>query len=138
MVGLTEEIAQLAKSPSWEDRARAGATLASYAGAPEVDDLLVALVLDELDTGVTVDTAWALLTRHDIAAIRVLLRAWEQADDDADEELCALASWDDGDDDWQMVRPMLESIASDSTDVLSDAATKVLEHVGSVRGWRNG
>lgn len=74
------EILRLAESPAWDERAEAGSRLAALAGDPEIDTALDRLLLDPNDTGVTLRTAEALLSRCDLPGLRVFVRAWDRAD----------------------------------------------------------
>lgn len=71
----------LAHSLDLESRAEAGRRLAACAGEPDADALLLGLLLDGQDTWVSAETAEALLTRGDAAALRVLLRGLGAADE---------------------------------------------------------
>lgn len=62
-------------------RAAAGVLLAGAADLEDAADTLVALLLDPEDTYVTSETAWALIDRGDIQGLRLIARAYAQADD---------------------------------------------------------
>ncbi|MFD5497150.1 HEAT repeat domain-containing protein [Streptomyces sp. NPDC127091] len=70
-----------ASSPSWSQRARAGRELASFADVPEAAEALMGLLLDAEDTAVTRQTAEALTRVGTVAAIRLIVRAAAEADD---------------------------------------------------------
>ncbi|WP_285543997.1 MULTISPECIES: hypothetical protein [Streptomyces] len=79
--GLRRSIAE-ADSPAWRVRAAAGRRLAA---APRIEgfaDVLHRLLLDAQDTGVTADTAAALLARKDLAGLRAVLAARAVAADE--------------------------------------------------------
>jgi HEAT repeat protein len=64
-----------ADSPLWSVRAAAGRRLAAAAPVPEVFEVLHRLLLDPDDTGVTQETAEALIQRGDTYGLRVVLAA---------------------------------------------------------------
>ncbi|MFI0960737.1 hypothetical protein ACH4S8_04880 [Streptomyces sp. NPDC021080] len=70
-----------ASSPEWAVRAAAGRRLALSTRIAEVADVLLRLLLDAHDTGVTAETAEALLSRKDIAGLRCVLLARSQAEE---------------------------------------------------------
>ncbi|GHF91479.1 hypothetical protein GCM10017667_20990 [Streptomyces filamentosus] len=78
---------QGADSPSWVVRAAAGRGLAGFAGVPEVDGVLRRLLVDGRDTFVTQETAEALLERGDACGLRLVLGAFDGADDDTADHL---------------------------------------------------
>jgi hypothetical protein len=71
---LTVAIAD-ADSPSWSARAAAGRRLAASADLTGVSYVLHRLLLDAQDTGVTQETAEALLARGDTLGLRTVLVA---------------------------------------------------------------
>ncbi|MEK2491530.1 hypothetical protein WN990_18445 [Kitasatospora purpeofusca] len=71
---LARSIAE-ADSPSWAVRAAAGQRLATAPRIDSVADVLHRLLLDPHDTGVTSDTAAALLARRDLPGLRAVLAA---------------------------------------------------------------
>ncbi|MEU2620330.1 hypothetical protein ABZ642_19750 [Streptomyces sp. NPDC007157] len=87
-----------AESESWSCRAAAGRQLAAIAGQEEVESVLERLLLDPHDTGVTQETAEALLQRRDLVGLRTVLaalsraEAWETADQ-LDGEVYNHQSW---------------------------------------------
>ncbi len=70
-----------ANSPSWAVRAAAGQRLAAAPLIESVADVLHRLLLDPHDTGVTSDTAAALLARRDLPGLRAVLAARAVASD---------------------------------------------------------
>lgn len=64
-----------ADSPAWSVRAAAGRQLATSDRIDEVADVLHRLLLDAQDTGVTSETAGALLARKDTRGLRYVLLA---------------------------------------------------------------
>ncbi|MEV3923614.1 hypothetical protein [Actinomadura coerulea] len=80
MSGLEAALAE-ALSPWWEQRARAGRDLVSFADVPEAAQALVGLLLDVEDTAVIRQTAEALARVGTVAAIRLIALAATEADD---------------------------------------------------------
>ncbi|MFI1948715.1 hypothetical protein ACH46F_33310 [Streptomyces virginiae] len=78
--GLRDAIAA-AESPAWSVRAAAGRRLAAASQIEGVAGVLHRLLLDAQDTGVTSDTASALLARRDLAGLRAVLAARAVASD---------------------------------------------------------
>ncbi|MGW7025941.1 hypothetical protein ACWGFX_01905 [Streptomyces xanthophaeus] len=117
-------------SPDWSVRAAAGRRLAAVPRIEEVADVLHRLLLDPHDTGVTSDTAVALLARRDVAGLRALLRARAVASSDGtadqlDAELDCDAGWmtDEGGD--QLIA-QLRTLTSDADpDVRSEALLRL-------------
>ena len=66
-------------STSWALRAAAGRRLAAWPEDARAIPALHRLLLDEHDTGVTQETAEALLARRDLPGLRAVLRALSQA-----------------------------------------------------------
>ncbi|MFG2165246.1 hypothetical protein [Micromonospora chersina] len=62
-----EALLQLAKSDDFSERARAGTELSQFAGSATVDQVLLALLLDDGNTSPVQDTAEALIKRGDRA-----------------------------------------------------------------------
>ncbi|MFE2546715.1 HEAT repeat domain-containing protein [Actinacidiphila glaucinigra] len=92
-----------AQSTSWAVRAAAGRRLAAWPEHAEALPALHRLLLDERDTGVTQETAEALLKRQDLPGLRAVLRALSQAEsvdnsDHLDAEVSCDPRWstDDG------------------------------------------
>lgn len=77
----------LADAGSYRDRADAGRALASFAERPDARGPLLRLLLDAEDTLVTLETATALLRRHDRAGLDLVARAMAGADPDQTEWL---------------------------------------------------
>ena len=65
----------------WQQRAREGEQLAGWLGQPGVNERLLQLLLDPLDTEVTSETAGALLARHDDPGVQLIVGAAAQTDD---------------------------------------------------------
>ncbi|MEU1709468.1 hypothetical protein ABZ478_29595 [Streptomyces sp. NPDC005706] len=87
-----------AESESWSCRAAAGRQLAAIAGQEEVAPVLERLLLDLHDTGVTQETAEALLQRRDLVGLRTVLAALSRAEawwtaDQLDGEVFNHQSW---------------------------------------------
>ncbi|MEW2134833.1 hypothetical protein [Streptomyces sp. NPDC005435] len=72
-----------AGSPAWHVRAAAGRRLAAAPRIERITDALHRLLLDPQDTGVTSDTAAALLARRDLPGLRTVLAARAAASDEA-------------------------------------------------------
>ena len=68
-----------AASESWARRAAAGRQLAEWAEHEVARPVLARLLLDDNDTGVTQETAQALLERRDMVGLRTVLSALSQA-----------------------------------------------------------
>ncbi|MEU0036238.1 hypothetical protein [Streptomyces sp. NPDC006333] len=86
------------ESESWSCRAAAGRQLAAIAGREEVAPFLERLLLDPHDTGVTQETAEALLQRRDFVGLRIVLAALSLAEewptaDQLDGEVFNHQSW---------------------------------------------
>ncbi|MFJ6842186.1 hypothetical protein ACIQRE_05875 [Streptomyces griseoluteus] len=77
--GLTAALRD-AESESWSRRAAAGRQLAASAGQEEVAPVLERLLLDPHDTGVTQETAEALLQRRDLVGLGAVLAALSRAE----------------------------------------------------------
>ncbi|MFC8953642.1 hypothetical protein ACFT8P_13545 [Streptomyces sp. NPDC057101] len=78
---LRHSIAE-ADSPAWRVRAAAGRRLAAAPRIESVLGVLHRLLLDGQDTGVTSETAAALLARRDLAGLRAVLAARAVASDE--------------------------------------------------------
>lgn len=115
-----------ADSPLWFVRAAAGRRLAASAELVEVAEVLHRLLLDAQDTGVTQETAEALLARGDTQGLRIVLVALS----------CAAETWTldqlgaavDCDPNWmteegesRLVRGLQELTADDDAGVRSEA-----------------
>ncbi|MFJ3876814.1 hypothetical protein ACIPW5_05080 [Streptomyces sp. NPDC090077] len=87
-----------ADSPMWAVRAAAGRRLATATRLEGVAHVLHRLLLDGDDTGVTADTAAALLARRDLAGLRAVLAARAVASDEGTAD--QLAAELDGDPRW--------------------------------------
>lgn len=69
-----------ARSELWSQRADAGRVLAQFAGEPDIDPLLDALLLDPDDTAATLANAEALLQDPTATSVSVYLKAYSRAD----------------------------------------------------------
>ncbi|MBO3743084.1 hypothetical protein [Actinoplanes flavus] len=121
-------------SPDWAVRAAAGRQLAASDDLDEVADLLHRLLLDPHDTGVTGETAAALLQRRDTAGLRHVLRARNNAAESctAEELQAALhcnPEWttEEGTD---RLITQLRSLAADHDADVSDEAAEQLKPLG--------
>ncbi|MFG3044543.1 hypothetical protein ACGFZR_06390 [Streptomyces sp. NPDC048241] len=106
-----------AESPAWSVRAAAGLRLAAADRIESVARVLGGLLLDAEDTGVTSDTAAALLARRDLAGLRIVLAARAVASDEgtADQltaELDCDPRWATGQDGDELIT-QLRTLASD-------------------------
>ncbi|MFJ9820966.1 hypothetical protein ACIRU3_38020 [Streptomyces sp. NPDC101151] len=107
-----------AESESWSCRAAAGRQLAAVAGQEEVTPVLERLLLDPHDTGVTQETAEALLQRRDLVGLRIVLamlsrtEAWWTADQ-LDGDVFNHQSWMIADGRRDQFVQQLEALASD-------------------------
>ncbi|MFE4874092.1 hypothetical protein [Streptomyces sp. NPDC056682] len=115
-----------AGSPDWSVRAAAGRQLATSDRIDEVADIIHRLLLDEQNTGVTQDTAVALLARKDTAGLRCVLLAASYAVETwtADEIYAALS----GDPEWmttngadRLIKQLHELAADDDVGVRGEA-----------------
>ncbi|MFJ5637626.1 hypothetical protein ACIQF5_33975 [Streptomyces goshikiensis] len=119
-----------ASSPSWSARAAAGRRLAAEPQIEGVADLLHRLLLDAHDTGVTSDTAIALLARGDLPGLRAVLAARAQAADGgtADQlsaELDCDPRWMTGEGADQLIQ-QLQTLTSDADPQVRDEARRRL------------
>lgn len=120
-----------AESESWSCRAAAGRQLAAIAGQEEVAPVLERLLLDPHDTGVTQETAQALLQRRDLVGLRFVLAALSRAEewwtaDQLDGEVFSYQGWmiADGQRD-QFVR-QLEALTADEDAGVREEAMRFL------------
>ncbi|MFI8004021.1 hypothetical protein [Streptomyces sp. NPDC086010] len=116
-----------AESESWSCRAAAGRQLAAIADQAEAAPVLERLLLDPHDTGVTQDTAEALLQRGDLVGLRTVLRALSRAReacaaDQLDGEVFSRHNWmvADGRGD-QFVRQLASLAADEDVGVREEA-----------------
>ncbi|MET9699542.1 hypothetical protein ABZY31_21815 [Streptomyces sp. NPDC006529] len=127
--GLADVIAA-AESPAWSVRAAAGRRLAAVTEIESVAGVLRRLLLDQQDTGVTSDTASALLARRDLAGLRLVLTARAVAPGDGtadqlDAELDCDPRWT-GEEDSSELIAQLRTLASDQDpDVRSEALLRL-------------
>ncbi|KIF04677.1 hypothetical protein PL81_17315 [Streptomyces sp. RSD-27] len=117
-----------ADSPSWSVRAAAGRCLAAAPQIKAVADVLHRLLLDTQDTGVTSDTAIALLARRDLPGLRAVLAARAQASDSGTAD--QLAAELDGDPRWvthdghaELIQ-QLQALTSDTDPEIRDEAQR--------------
>ncbi|MGF1432322.1 HEAT repeat domain-containing protein [Kitasatospora sp. LaBMicrA B282] len=78
---------ELSRSPHWSDRVAAGRALAAAAEVPTAEAALGRLLVDAQDTAVTQETAEALLARWDVCGLRLVLAAYQHADDESADHL---------------------------------------------------
>lgn len=127
--GLRDAIAA-AESPASSVRAAAGRHLAAAPRIESVAGVLHRLLLDAQDTGVTSDTALALLARRDLAGLRAVLAARAVASDQgtADQlaaELDCDPRWATGQDGDELIA-QLRTLATDrDPDVRSEALLRL-------------
>ncbi|MFG3095821.1 hypothetical protein [Streptomyces sp. NPDC048202] len=131
-----------ADSPDWSVRAAAGRRLAASDGIGEVADVVHRLLLDVQDSGVTQETAEAMLARKDTAGLRCVLSARGRAVEawTADQLQDAL----DGDPEWmttdgadRLIR-RLHQLAEDDDPVVRDEARKALSRLRPREEWARG
>ncbi|MFF5108264.1 hypothetical protein [Streptosporangium sp. NPDC000509] len=127
----TTKATREANSPLWSVRAAAGRRLAASAHIPEVSEVLHRLLLDPDDTGVTQETAEALMQRGDACGLRAVLAALAcaQAFDTSDQ----LAAEIDCDPRWitesgadQLVRQLRELTSDENDGVRTEAQSRLL------------
>ncbi|MFI5805007.1 hypothetical protein [Streptomyces sp. NPDC051561] len=128
-----------AASPTWSVRAAAGRRLARSAGIAEVADVLHRLLLDAQDTGVTSQTAEALLARKDTVGLRhvLLARSWAADPSTAEEIQAAL----DCDPDWMTTQgadrliKQLRELATDADYGVRDEVRRILARIRPREEW---
>ncbi|MGW7051131.1 hypothetical protein [Streptomyces sp. NPDC054887] len=128
-----------ADSPAWSLRAAAGRQLAASVRINEVADVLLRLLLDAQDTGVTKDTADALLARKDTAGLRhVLLAMSRAADFDTADQISAALNADPA---WmttegvdRLIRQLRE-LTTDDDDGVRDEAQGILALICPREEW---
>ncbi|MFJ4984368.1 hypothetical protein ACIP9H_11295 [Streptomyces sp. NPDC088732] len=76
----TSSICREVESDSWAVRAAAGRRLAGMTDQEEIRPLLLQLMMDPRDTGVTQETAEALLERKDLLGLCLVLMALSRAE----------------------------------------------------------
>ncbi|MET9241761.1 hypothetical protein [Nonomuraea sp. NPDC003709] len=120
-----------ADSPLWSVRATAGRRLAAAAHVPEVSEILHRLLLDPDDTGVTQETAKALMQRGDAYGLRAVLAALAcaQGFETADQlwaEICGDPRWvtESGAD--QLVQQLRELTSDEDEGVRTEAQSLLL------------
>ncbi|MGW1765546.1 hypothetical protein ACWCQL_15920 [Streptomyces sp. NPDC002073] len=123
--GLRDAVVE-ADSPDSFVRAAAGRRLAAAPRIEGVADVLHRLLLDAQDTGVTSDTAVALLARRDLAGLRAVLAARAVASDQgtADQlaaELDCDPRWATGENADELIA-QLRTLASDTNPDVRDEA----------------
>ncbi|GHB56523.1 hypothetical protein GCM10010331_50620 [Streptomyces xanthochromogenes] len=127
--GLRDALAA-AESPAWSARAAAGRRLAA---APQIEGfsgVLHRLLLDAQDTGVTSDTAVALLARRDLAGLRAVLaaRAVASGQGTADQlaaELDCDPRWATGQDGDELIVQLRTLAAGGDPDVRNEALLRL-------------
>ncbi|MFE2149151.1 hypothetical protein ACFXAO_03835 [Streptomyces lavendulae] len=127
--GLRDAIAA-AESPAWSVRAAAGRRLAAAPQIEGVAGVLHRLLLDAQDTGVTSDTALALLARRDLAGLRAVLAARAVASDQgtADQlaaELDCDPRWATGEDGDELIAQLRTLAADQDPDVRNEAQLRL-------------
>ncbi|MFD8289502.1 hypothetical protein ACFV2B_14985 [Streptomyces lavendulae] len=127
--GLRDAIAA-AESPAWSVRAAAGRRLAAAPQIEGVAGVLHRLLLDAQDTGVTSDTALALLARRDLAGLRAVLAARAVASDQgtADQlaaELDCDPRWAMGEDGDELIAQLRTLAADQDPDVRNEAQLRL-------------
>ncbi|WAZ26576.1 hypothetical protein STRCI_008170 [Streptomyces cinnabarinus] len=122
-----------AASPDWAVRVAAGRQLAMSTRIEEMADVLVRLLLDAQDTGVTQETAHALLARKDAVGLRCVVMAMSRVTETwtADELNAALngdAAWmtDEGTD---RLILQLKELAGDADHGVRDEARRILAQI---------
>jgi hypothetical protein len=122
---------QDADSPAWSVRASAGRRLAASAETPGTSGILRRLLLDAQDTGVTHETAEALLERQDVHGLRTVLGALARAQETSTADQLSAAvdcdpRWmtDDGAD--QLVHQLRE-LASDEDAGVREESQRLLD-----------
>ncbi|MEU3902548.1 hypothetical protein AB0F20_01840 [Streptomyces goshikiensis] len=119
-----------AESPAWSVRAAAGRRLATAPHIGGVAGVLHRLLLDAQDTGVTSDTASALLARRDLAGLRAVLAARAVASDEgtADQlpaELDCDPRWATGQDVDELIVQLRTLAAGRDPDVRNEAMLRL-------------
>ncbi|MCX5129914.1 hypothetical protein OG898_28725 [Streptomyces sp. NBC_00193] len=127
--GLCDAIAA-AESPDSFVRAEAGRFLAAAPQIEGVAGVLHRLLLDAQDTGVTSDTALALLARGDVAGLRAVLAARAVASDQgtADQlaaELDCDPRWATGQDRAELIAELRTLAVDRNPDVRSEALLRL-------------
>jgi HEAT repeat protein len=120
-----------AESESWACRAAAGRQLAAIAGQEEVAPVLERLLLDPYDTGVTQETAEALLQRRDLVGLRFVLAALSRAEewwtaDQLDGEVFNYQSWMIADGQRDQFVQHLEALTADEDAGVREEAMRFL------------
>lgn len=128
-----------AESPLWSVRAAAGRRLAVVPQIEAVADALRRLLLDAQDTGVTSDTAVALLARRDLPRLRAVLAALavstgQGTADQLSAELDGDPRWITGNGVAELIR-QLQTLTSDADPEVRDEAQRRLSHL---RCWKGG
>ncbi|MEU1494841.1 hypothetical protein ABZ456_31920 [Streptomyces sp. NPDC005776] len=128
-----------AASPAWSLGAAAGRRLAAPTKIDEVADVLLRLLLDPRDTGVTQATAEALLARKDTVGLRHVLmaRSFAASVDTADQISAAL----DADPDWlttegadRLIKQLWE-LTADNDPGVRDEAARILARIRPREEW---
>ncbi|MFD7582535.1 hypothetical protein [Kitasatospora sp. NPDC059817] len=119
-----------ADSPSWSVGAAAGRRLAVVPHIEDVAEVLHRLLLDVQDTGVTSETAVALLVREDLPGLRAVLAALANATnqgtaDQLSAELDCDLRWMTGNGMTELIR-QLKTLTSDADSGVRDEAQRRL------------
>ncbi|MFD6825186.1 hypothetical protein ACFWC5_33250 [Streptomyces sp. NPDC060085] len=128
--GLTAALRD-AESDSWSCRAAAGRRFAAVAGSEEVAPVLERLLLDPHDTGVTQETAEALLQRGDLVGLRIVLAALSRAEawctaDQLDGEVFNHQSWMIANGRLDQFVQQLEALTADEDAGVREEASRLL------------
>ncbi|MFB9586575.1 MULTISPECIES: hypothetical protein [Streptomyces] len=123
--GLRDSVAA-AESAAWSVRAAGGRRLAAASQIESVASVLRRLLLDAQDTGVTSETAAALLARRDLAGLRIVLAARAAASDEGTTDQLAAEldcdpRWATGQDGDELIT-QLRTLASDRDPEVRDEA----------------
>ncbi|MEV8529395.1 hypothetical protein AB0451_35525 [Streptomyces sp. NPDC052000] len=133
---------QDADSPDWSVRAAVGRRLATSDKIDEMADVLHRLLLDPQDSGVTQETAEALLARKDTAGLRCVLLARSQAVEfwTADQLEAALncdPEWMTTEGADQLIQQLHELTADDDAGV-RDETQRILSRLRPREEWARG
>ncbi|MGW1466569.1 hypothetical protein ACWCPT_19730 [Streptomyces sp. NPDC002308] len=125
---LRHSIAE-ADSPAWRVRAAAGRRLAA-SRIESVAGVLHRLLLDAQDTGVTSETAAALLARRDLAGLRAVLAARAVASDEgtADQlaaELDCDPRWATGEGGFELITQLRTLTSASNPEVRKEALLRL-------------
>lgn len=119
------EALALASSTEWEKRCAAVPPLVGLLGQQPVEEVLLALLLDN-DTAVTEEAAGALLHHASVVALTIFARGWVVADDDStlpqiQDHLYLSETYD-----WPKIVRTLRELAASADDEVREAAGTLL------------